>query len=229
MAISTARTSANGQQTAGGARTPRPRPASGRHRQTPLVVVGVLLVLGCALAFTDASAHLGSRQDVLVVAEPLAAGQVLTTGDLRSARVTTGGGLDAIPAAEESAVVGRAVAVPLVAGALLTSGEVGSASPVGGGSDVVAVALKAGGFPPDLAPGDRVQVVPVVSSSSGSTSGASSSGSPVAATVLTVEAAPADSDSGTVFSLQVAKGDAEEVASLAAAGQAALVQLGAGS
>lgn len=227
MAISTARTSTNGQQAPDGARTARPRPASGRRRQTPLVVVGVLLVLGCALAFTDASAHLGSRQEVLVVAQPLADGQVLTTADLRSARVTTDGGLDAIPSGEESTVVGRAVAVPLVAGALLTSGEVGSASPVGSGSDVVAVALKAGGFPPDLAPGNRVQVVPVVSSS-GSTSGASSAGSPVAATVLAVEAAPADSDSGTVFSLQVATGDADEVAGLAAAGQAALVQLGAG-
>jgi hypothetical protein len=228
MAISTARTSTNGQQAPHGARTARPRPALARRRQTPLVVVGVLLVLGCALAFTDASAHLGSRQEVLIVAEPLAAGQVLTAADLRSARVTTSGALDAVPSGEESAVVGRAVAVPLVAGALLTSGEVGSASPVGSGSDVVAVSLKAGGFPPALAPGDRVQVVPVVSSSSGSTGGSNSAGSPVAATVLAVEAAPADSDSGTVFSLQVAKADADEVAGLAAAGQAALVQLGAG-
>ena len=63
---------------------------SGRHRQLPLVVVGVLLVVGCALAFTDASLHLGSREEVLVVAQPLAAGQVLTTGDLRAVRVSTG-------------------------------------------------------------------------------------------------------------------------------------------
>ena len=228
MAISTARTSTNGQRAPDGARRGRPQPALARRRQMPLVVVGVLLVLGCALAFADASAHLGSRQEVLVVTQPLAAGQVLTTADLRSARVTTGGGLDAIPSGEESAMVGRPIAVPLVAGALLTSGEVGSATPVGAGSDVVAVALKAGGFPPDLAPGDRVQVVPVVSSS-GSTGGASTVGSPVAATVLAVQVAPADSDSGTVFSLQVAKSNAEEVAGLAAAGQAALVQLGARS
>jgi hypothetical protein len=226
MAISTERTSTNGQRAADGARTPRP--ASRRHRQTPLVVVGVLLVLGCALAFTDASLHLGSRQEVLVVAQPLAAGQVLTTGDLRSARVTTGSGLGAVPAAQEASVVGRAVAVPLVAGALLSPGEVGSAPPVGAGSDVVAVAVKAGGFPPDLTPGDRVQVVPVASSSGSATSGGASAGSPIAATVLAVQASPADSDSGTVFSLQVAKADADEVASLAAAGQAALVQVGAG-
>jgi hypothetical protein len=193
----------------------------------PLVVVGVLLVIGCALAFTDASLHLGSREEVLVVAQPLAAGQVLTPGDLRAAKVSTGSGLAAIPATDESSVVGRSVAVPLVAGALLTSGEVGAASPVGSGLDVVALALKAGSFPPDLAAGDRVQVVPV-SSPSNSASAVGTAGSPVAATVLAVEAAPAASSSGTVFSLQVAKSDADEVASLAAANEASLVQVGAG-
>ena len=55
------------------------------------------------------------------------------------------------------------------------------------------------------------------------------SGSPVAATVVAVEPASADSGSPTVFSLLVSKGDADEVASLAAAGEASLVQVGAGS
>ena len=228
MSITTPRTSTDGRQASNGARpaTAQGRPA-GRHRQVPLVVVGVLLVIGCALAFTDASLHLGSREEVLVVAQPLAAGQVLTPGDLRAAKVSTGSGLAAIPATDESSVVGRSVAVPLVAGALLTSGEVGAVSPVGSGSDVVALALKAGSFPPDLAAGDRVQVVPV-SSPTNTASVGGTAGSPVAATVLGVQAAPADSSSGTVFSLQVAKSDADEVASLAAANEASLVQIGAG-
>jgi hypothetical protein len=51
----------------------------------------------------------------------------------------------------------------------------------------------------------------------------------VAATVLSVAAAPADSDTPTVFSLQVSTSDADEVAALAAAGQASLVEVGAGS
>jgi hypothetical protein len=228
MSITTPRTSTDGRQASNGARPVAAQgPPARRHRQVPLVVVGVLLVIGCALAFTDASLHLGSREQVLVVAQPLAAGQVLTPGDLRAAKVSTGSGLAAIPATEESRVVGRSVAVPLVAGALLTSGEVGSASPVGSGLDVVALALKAGSFPPDLAAGDRVQVVPV-SSPSNSASAIGTAGSPVAATVLAVEAAPAASNSGTVFSLQVAKSDAAEVASLAAANEASLVQIGAG-
>jgi hypothetical protein len=210
----------------------RPVPARGprRSRQLPLVIVGVLLVLGCALAFVDASLHLGSREEVLVVAQPVAAGQVLTSGDLRAARVSTGSGLGVVLSGDEATVVGRRAAVPLVAGSLLTSSEVGSAPEVGSGFDVVAVGLKAGAFPPELAPGDRVHVVPVMSSSSGGTGAASvTSGSPVGATVLSVQTAPSDSATPTVFSLQVSTTDADEVASLAATGQASLVEVGAGS
>ena len=230
MASTAAPTRTNGQRASEGARAPSGRGStSRRHRQLPLVVVGVLLVIGFALAFADASLHLGSREQVLVVAQPLTAGQVLTSGDLRAVRVSTGSGLQVVPAAEESSVVGRRVAVPLVAGAVLTSSELGAAPPVGSGSDVVAVGLKAGGYPPDLAPGDRVQVVPVTSASSGSGAGSATSGSPVAATVLAVDAAPAGSGSPTVFSLQVSNGDADEVAALAAAGQASLVEVGSGA
>ena len=230
MARTAAPTRTDGQRAPEGARPlPGRGPTSRRHRQLPLVVVGVLLVIGFALAFADASLHLGSREQVLVVAQPLTAGQVLTSGDLRAARVSTGSGLQVVPAAEESSVVGRRVAVALVAGALLTSSEVGAAPPVGSGSDVVAVGLKAGGYPPDLAPGDRVQVVPVTSASSGSGAASVTSGSPVAATVLGVFAAPAGSGSPTVFSLQVSSTDVDEVAALAAAGQASLVEVGSGA
>lgn len=230
MASTAAPTRTNGQRAPEGARAAGGRGStSRRHRQLPLVVVGVLLVIGFALAFADASLHLASREQVLVVAQPLTAGQVLTSGDLRAVRVSTGTGVQVVPVAEESSVVGRHVAVPLVAGALLTSSEVGAASPVGSGSDVVAVGLKAGGYPPDLAPGDRVQVVPVTSASSGSGAGSVTSGSPVAATVLAVDAAPAGSGSPTVISLQVSSTDAGEVAALAAADQASLVEVGSGA
>ncbi|HEX3794637.1 MAG TPA: SAF domain-containing protein [Acidimicrobiales bacterium] len=224
MTTTATTTRSNGQRASEGARPSGAR-TPGRHRQLPLVVVGVLLVVGCALAFTDASLHLGSREEVLVVARPLEAGQVLTTGDLRAVRVSTGGGLDAVLVGEESNVLGRRVAVPLVAGAMLTTTEVGNAPPVGSSSEVVAVGLKAGSYPPDLTPGDRVQVVPVASSSSGSP-GTVTSGSPLGATVLAVEVAAADSDNPTVFSLQVSTGNADEVASLAAAGQASLIEVG---
>jgi hypothetical protein len=190
------------------------------------MVVGVLLVIGGALAFADASLHLGSREEVLVVAEPLAAGQVITSSDLETVRVSTGSGLQVVPAGDEASVVGSSVAVPLVAGALLTRAEVGSTAPVASGSDVVAVGLKVGQYPPDLAPGDRVQVVPVTSPSSSSLT---PTGTPVSATVLAVDVASVASDSPTVFSLQVSRSDADEVAALAAANEASLIQVGSGA
>jgi hypothetical protein len=189
-------------------------------------VVGVLLVIGGALAFADASLHLGSREEVLVVSEPLAAGQVITSSDLETVRVSTGTGLQVVPAVGEASVVGAPVAVPLVAGSLLTRAEVGSTAPVASGSDVVAVGLKAGQYPPDLAPGDRVRVVPVTSPSSSSLT---VTGSPVSATVLAVDVASVESDSPTVFSLEVSRGNADEVAALAAANEASLIQLGSGA
>ena len=168
MPTSTATTRTNGRVVAETTRSAISRGPEVRRRQLPLVVVGVLLVLGCALAFADASLHMGSREEVLVVAQPISAGQMLTTADLQSAQVSTGSGVQVVPASEEASVVGRSVAVPLVPGALLTRTEVGSSSAVGSDSDVVAVGLKSGAYPPDLAPGDRVQVIPVSSSSSGS-------------------------------------------------------------
>jgi hypothetical protein len=227
MTSTTAPTRTNGSQASSGARpaAARPRPAA-RRRQLPLMVVGVLLVIGGALAFADASLHLGSREEVLVVSEPLAAGQVITSSDLETVRVSTGSGLQVVPAGDEASVVGSSVAVPLVAGALLTRAEVGSTAPVASGSDVVAVGLKAGQYPPDLAPGDRVQVVPVTSPSSSSLT---PTGTPVSATVLAVDVASVASDSPTVFSLQVSRSDADEVAALAAANEASLIQVGSGA
>ncbi len=129
---------------------------------------------------------------------------------------------------EESTVLGRSVAVPLVAGALLTTSEVGSHRPVGSGSDVVAVGLKAGAFPPDLAAGDRVQVVPVTSLPRTVRSATSRAGARSrrpcwrSSRRRLIRAARRCSPSKS------SKSDADEVASLAAAGEASLIQVGAG-
>jgi hypothetical protein len=221
-------TRSNGQQPPDARRT-LSSPAFGRRRQLPLVAVGVLLVVGCSLVFADASLHLGTREEVLAVAQPVAAGQVLSPADLRAVEVSTGSGLSVVAAGAEGSVLGRRAAVGLLPGSLLTAAEVGSSPAVGAGSDVVALGLKPGAYPPDLAPGDRVEVVPVPGTSSGGTTGLVSAGSPVDATVLAVEGAPVGSGAPTVLSLAVAPRDAGEVAALAAAGQASVVEIGAGS
>ncbi len=208
-----------------------------RRRHLPLAVVGVLVVVGCALAFADVSLRSGHGAEVLVVAQPVPAGQVLTGGDLRAVKLSAPSGLASVPAGEEQAVLGQPAAVPLTPGSVLTRAEVGSGALVGAGSDVVAAALKAGAYPPELAPGDKVQVIPVLTSASGATASGSSSATgsadptaqgPLPATVLAVQGPSATSGSPAVVSLVVARSDAAEVASLAAAGEVALVEVGGG-
>ena len=227
MATTTSHISTNGSRTTPGRVRPRATrgPPSAHRRQLPLVIVGVLLVLGGALAFAETAFHLQSRENVLVTTGALAAGQVLSPSDLRPVAMTPGAGLALVLAGDEASVVGRPLAVPLVAGVPLTMSEVGAPSPVTAGLDTVALLLKPGGYPPDLAAGDRVQVVPVTAGGSLSTLPTTS---PVTATVLAVAAAPANGNGGSIVTLQVQKANADDVASLAAAGEASLVQQGVG-
>ena len=205
---------------------PRLQPVQ-RRRQVPWIVAGVLLVVGCALAFGVASVRASHGEQVLAVARSVPAGHVVQPGDLRVVKVTPTAGLDPVPAVSESSTVGRPAAVALVAGTLLTPADLGT--PSGGSGDVVAVALKAGAYPPSLGPGGRVDVVPVVGGSSSGSAPVSGQSGSIRAVVLSVDATPAGSSADAVVSLQVNPADADEVAALAAAGQIALVELPSGS
>lgn len=242
MTTTTRGVSANGAGTTTKPATPKAAPGVGRRRQLPWVALGVLLVLGCTLVFAVASVRLGGGTEVLALTRPVAAGQVLSPGDLGAVRVSTGGGLGLVAATGEAAVVGRPAAVPLAAGSLLVGSDLGAPPASSAGFDVVAVALKAGQFPPDLAPGDRVQVVAVGPGSSGSVSSGSvssgtgrtvtpaltsGSGGPVLAIVVGLQIPAVSSGGDTVISLQVADTNADAVA-VAAAGEISLVQLSPG-
>lgn len=219
-------TASNGHRSLGGV-PPSPPPAAHRRRRVPWMVAGVLLVVGCALAFAVTSLHLQSGQQVLVVCRSVPVGQVVTAGDLGVVRMSIGAELRPVAADEESSVLGRPTAVPLAAGTLLTASELGSSPGVTDGSDVVAVGLKAGQYPPSLGAGDRVRVVPVAGGSGVATAGGGkvTDITPVPATVLALNPAPDGSDSTAVASLSVSPADATTVAQLAAAGEVSLVQV----
>jgi hypothetical protein len=211
---------------------PAPPKPVGRRRQVPWIVGGVLLVAGCALAFGVASLRVARGEEVLAIAQPVAVGQVVQASDLRVVRVSPASGLDPVLSSNEADILGRPATVTLVPGTLLTAADL-DAQPPAAGSDVVALALKAGAFPPSLGAGERVEVVPVVggagTTSSGSATPVSGQLNPVRAIVVSVDQAPQGSSADAVVSLQVAPSDAAEVASLAAAGQAALVVVPSGS
>jgi hypothetical protein len=199
----------------------------------PLAAGGVVLVVACALVFAEGWLQAGHRQPVLALAQPVAAGQVITAADLETVRVSAAGPVSLVPASRQAEVVGSTAAVSMPAGSLLAGSDIGTPPPVKG-QVRLGVALKAGDYPPDLAAGQDVDVLATPSSA---TTGSSSSGSgsapaalPVGeAVVLSVSPASAAGGSGdTVVEIQVAADAMPQVAAANAAGQIALATVPAG-
>lgn len=199
-------------------------------RRVPYLLLGVVLVIAFAAAAVIVSMQLDNRQPVLVLARPVTVGHILSTQDFRQVAVSSDAGFEAVPAAESSTVVGRPVAFSLPAGAMVTRSLVGAPAIPTGGQAVAAVGLKAGQFPPALAPGARVAVLVSAGSSTTASSGSNSAqlAVPIAqwtATVTDVGAGP--DQQSTVVSLQLPEADARQLA-IVPSGQIGLVALSGG-
>lgn len=144
------------------------RVPGGRRRSVPHLLVGALLVVTCAVGFAVATGSLDHRASVLALGRAVTAGQRLSGADVRVVRVSIEAGVATIPASARDTVIGQTAAVSLPAGALLTRSELGAVD-VPSGQAVVAVAVKPGQAPPDLAAGEHVLVVPVSIGTGGST------------------------------------------------------------
>ncbi|MFE0104486.1 SAF domain-containing protein [Streptomyces sp. NPDC059009] len=130
-----------------------------RRRRVPHLLLGVLLVAGCATGGVVAGTRLGDREPVLALARPVDVGQELTRKDLREVSLAKDSGLAVIPAGSASRVTGRTVAYSLPAGALLTRDVLGAAKLPKPGRAVAAIGLKPGQYPPGLERGNPVRVV----------------------------------------------------------------------
>ena len=217
-------------------RTAGPQPAGqgprrGRRRSIPLAAGGVVLVVVCALVFAEGWLAAGHRQPVLALAQPVAAGQVITAADLETVRVSAAGPVSLVPASRQAEVVGSTAAASLPAGTLLAGSDIGTPPPLKG-QVRLGLALKPGAYPPDLAAGQDVDVLatPAAAASGSSSSGAASAALPVGeAVVLSVSPAAATGGSGdTVVEIQVAADAMPQVAAANAAGQIALATIPAG-
>lgn len=155
---------------------PAPTPSLRPRRRPWLLVGGLLSMVVSAGAF--ALVYLGSdaRQQVLVVARPVAAGQVLSSSDLRVARIVPGPDVDVVSAAEASRAIGHAAAVPLVPGSLLVPSQVGPVSWPPTGQTVVAVPVKASRLADGVSPGAHVLIIPVTATSASTSASGSGSG-----------------------------------------------------
>jgi hypothetical protein len=199
--------------------------ASGRRRGVPYLLLGVLLVLACVGGFTLISLNAGDRQAVLAVARTVALGQVLTTEDLRRVDVAVDPVVAVVGADQAATVVGRPMATSLSVGALLTPDSVGDAVVPTAGQAIVALAVKPGQFPPEVAAGARVSVVLVPGPSATASNPPGDDGAVWAALVTSVTTSA--NTPTTVVSVQLGEAAAHQVAAVPA-GQLSIVMLSAG-
>lgn len=178
------------------------------RRTIPTLAVSVLMLAASFVVFLSLEPKPASHP-VLALGRPVVAGHPLTDADLKVLTVD-GAGLATIAASDRAEVVGRALSVSLPAGSLLApSLLVGSTGPLVGQA-IVGAALKPGAFPPDLAPGARVQVY-------------SGAADPLTgATVYSVRGS-SDTPNAAVVSLVVPARVAGTVSAAAAAGSLTLV------
>lgn len=136
-------------------------PASGHRQRLPELAVGVLLVVGCALAALMLAAGDRDRSPVVALAGDVARGQVLNEGDLSTVYVESDSAIATTPSDEQDRLVGLAALSDLQSGALVTGDQLGAPVEVlESGSGTVGLALEAGQLPSlALAAGDEVSVV----------------------------------------------------------------------
>jgi hypothetical protein len=193
----------------------------------PLAAAGVLLVVVCALVFAEGWLQAGNRQPVLALAQPVTAGQVITAADLQVVRVSLAGPVSLVPASRQAQVVGSTAAASMPAGSLLAASDIG-VPPPGTGQVRLGLALKAGQYPPDLVPGQDVDVL--ATPASGTSGSSAAPALPVGqGVVLSVSLASAANGSGeTVVEIQVSQDAMPQVAAANATGQISLAAIPAG-
>jgi hypothetical protein len=181
-----------------------------RRRWSPLVG-GLLLVMLCASVFAVVQLSNDDRMQVLAVARPVAAGQVISAEDLRPVLVAADPSVPLVAATSVTSVVGRTASVPLAAGTLLAPSQLGPPSWPAAGQAVVAVLLKPGRAPAGLAAGSRVRIVTVAPDSTTSTDVLPAAPVSVPAVVTGVSEG-VDGAGTSVVSLQLAQDDAARIA-----------------
>jgi hypothetical protein len=209
-----------------GAKPNRPLRGSrvgGGRRRVPYLVMGALLVVVCAATAVITVMQVGRRTPVVVLANAVTVGHVMTAQDLRVVPVGADTGTDVIPAEQASSVLGQRVAYSLPAGTLLSRAALGRAQVPADGQSLMAVAVKPGQFPPALAAGTTVSLIPVPGTNSNAPS---SSGGPWTAIVTDVQ--PQAADQTTVISLQIPENAAAQVAAIPSGQLSVIVVPGGG-
>lgn len=135
--------------------------AAARVRRIDLrIVIGILLMLFTMAAGATVIRKAQDRTPVLVAAQQVQPGEVITAEHLRTAWISAAEGIDYLPASARAGIVGQIAAEPLSRGKIIGSGAVIKTPALPAGFVAMSLALKpekaAAG---ELRPGDRVAVI----------------------------------------------------------------------
>jgi len=185
----------------------------------------VVLVLASILGVGALISSVSGETAILVMADSVPAGQVIQASDLRIVNVSKDvGGLNLVPASQESSIVGRPAAVTLLQGAPIIESDLGPVQ-LPAGQTIMGVLVKSGQYPPSLVAGDTVEVV---DTGTASQPAPTTPGPPVYATVTAIDVPQDSAVSGEIVSLQLSSAEATELALPAAGGGITLLLIAAG-
>ncbi len=208
--------------------TPGATPPPRRQRKRGFLALAAALIVLFAVGNVAAFNYFSATRPAVGTAHAIGYGQQITAGDLVEVSVPNGGPLNSIDWAQRGSVIGQYAVTDLQPGQLLPAGSVAAALTPLPGTSVVGVAVKRGLLPAgELAAGSTVRVVAVQTAPGGSTAATAGITPPVTSTpsitAKVYSIAPADTGGTTVVDVVVADANADTVARLSAAGQAALV------
>ena len=199
-------------------------PVARRDRRPALAALALLLVLVGALGSALVAYRSGSREDVLVARRDIQLGQVITAGDLTTARVAADGG-DTIDAKAIGNFVGTRATSFVPQGTLLNNRMFSGADIVPAGAQVVGVVVDITRRTTSrLVAGDVVQLV-YVSGSGDQQGGAASPGDTIVKAARVVDVGSGGGSGQLSVSVLVPDADAGLVADLASGNSLAMTLL----
>lgn len=124
----------------------------------PELVIGVILVVGCALLAVLWSQSGDNTTTIVVAARSIPRGRAITADDLRGAQMS-GSTAAMISGANAKSLLGQVALVDVGADQPLSPSLVSTATLLAAGEALTSMALAPGQLPPDLAANDHVRVV----------------------------------------------------------------------
>jgi hypothetical protein len=173
-----------------------------RQRQTSIAIVGLALVLACALGAALLARSSAHRVQVVVAAHDLQPGVAIQPSDLRVTGVSPDTNARFIAASAAGDVIGHLPRGFIPAGTPLNAAMVAETVQVPIGNTIVGAVLSPGAVPTALQVGQRVDVVVVAKDSGGATAAQTSPAVVGPAVVYSVAPAASNADGGEWVSLE---------------------------